>query len=435
MSALARALLSLCLLLAAVGARADDVCDPAAYGAKGDAVSDDTRPLQKAIDACAANGGGQVRLVRGVYVSGPLQLRNFVFLNMDQGAILRAIETPSRFERAFIGWPFRPGEALISGVGITDAGIIGHGRIEGQGTSWWDEARAARSDGSIAKRYPGVPDSNGLPRPWLVEFHQSSRIVLTGVTLSESPMWTLVLRYCDNVQIEGITIDNPRNAPNTDGIDIVSSSRVRIGHARISTGDDNIAIKSGLPGFATPARPASVITIQESDIGYGHGLSIGSETLNGVNRVEVRGVAFSGTDYGVRIKTGRDRGAEISHISLRLLSMSQVGVALSISAYYPTLAPENDPAQAPGPTTPHIHDITVDRLVARDGREAGFIVGLPEAPIADIALRDVDIAAQSGLLLRHVALRHNNLRVKAASGPAYVVQHGATLTPPLPQPD
>ncbi|WP_051229009.1 glycoside hydrolase family 28 protein [Paludibacterium yongneupense] len=423
----------LALLMAT--ASADGICDPAAYGAKGDAVSDDTRPLQKAIDACAANGGGQVRLVRGVYVSGPLQLRSYVFLNLDQGAILRAIETPSRFERAFIGWPYRTGEALVSGVGVTDAGIIGHGRIEGQGTSWWDEARAARDSGSISKSHPGVPDSNGLPRPWLVEFYQSTRIVLTGVSLSDAPMWGLVLRYCDNVQIEGVAIDNPRDAPNTDGIDIVSSNKVHIGHVHVSTGDDNIAIKSGLAGFALPAQAASNITIQESDFGFGHGLSIGSETLNGVSHVDVRGVVFNGTDNGVRIKTGRDRGADIGRITLRMLTMNKVGVALSISGYYPSPGPEDEPAQALTPTTPRIHDITVERLVARDARAAGSIIGLPEAPIADLVLRDIDITAQSGLLLRHVALRHSNLRVKASSGPAIVLQRDARLTPPLPQPD
>ena len=68
----------------------------------------------------------------------------------------------------------------------------------------------------------------------------------------------------------------------------------------------------------------------------GHGLSVGSETINGVWHIRANNVQFFGTDNGFRIKTGRDRGNQIYDMVIQNLQMTDFPT-LSLSEYYPTI--------------------------------------------------------------------------------------------------
>jgi polygalacturonase len=71
-----------------------------------------------------------------------------------------------------------------------------------------------------------------------------------------------------------------------DGIDPDCAQDVLIERVFISTGDDNIAIKSGRNWFGrTYGRPSQNITVKDSIFGTGHGISIGSEMSGGVYNV------------------------------------------------------------------------------------------------------------------------------------------------------
>src|SRR5205814_9106139 len=126
-------------------------------------------------------------------------------------------------------------EALISTSGATDVALIGGGTIDGQGDvapagggqSWYALA------GSATFPYASflfAPSSNGLPRPWLIELWNTDQIVVQGVHLQRSPMWTLVSRYASNVTITGLSDGAPSTSRNTDAIDVVSSDNVTIPH-------------------------------------------------------------------------------------------------------------------------------------------------------------------------------------------------------------
>jgi polygalacturonase len=429
-------------------------CDPRTYGAVSDGTTDNTAAIQTAIDRCAAHGGGVVPITGGgTYVTGPIQLRSRIFLRIDAPAVLKNTTDHTQYQPAFIGYPFRfandptvtgtgpalPGkpEAMISAVNVEDAGIFGDGTIDGSGNvpaaaatpdnpkalSWWQLAANAKSLTS----YPGFPDiptSNGLPRPWLVEFYQSRRIFIGGVLLTNSPMWDLGLRYDTDVVVDGLRVFNdatdPTGAPNTDGIDLVGSHDVFLTRLDINTGDDNVAMKSGLPGidpanpgvptfayykppYSLPKLPLRDVHISHSTFKRGHGMSVGSETVNGVAGIHAHDITFLGTDNGFRIKTGRDRGNEIAHMRIERLTMTDVTTPLSLSEYYPTIpgATQGDITQPQIPATqPHVHDIFISGVTATNPQtvrtvtsSGGLIIGLPEAPMRNIFLNNISITS------------------------------------------
>lgn len=388
---------------------------------------DATSLLQQAIDRCSAKGGGQLRLAAGVFMTAPLALRSGVDLHLDAGAVLRGVAGQQHYRPAYMNWPYRFGEALLGMDGVRHVRISGEGSIDGFGQQWWPQAQQARLTGEKQTLAQGIPASNGLPRPWLIEIHRSADVRIEGVHIINAPMWNLVTRYSHDIDIRGVSILNPADSPNTDGIDVVASRHVRIRDSRISTGDDCIAIKSGLPGSRLPAEATVDVRIDHLWLGRGHGLSVGSETLFGIRGVDVRDVVFQGTDAGVRIKSGRDRGNRISDIHFRHLRMKGVGTAISVLAYYPKPAPEQDPAQAVTATTPWISDVSVTDVQAEGSRVAGLLIGLPESPLRGIRLGHLSLQAGSGLIVRHAQVALDQVRVRATVGPPLIAQRGAAI--------
>ena len=77
---------------AAAGAAAmtANLCLPQEFGGVADGKSLNTAAIQQAIDKCAALGGGEVRLSEGLWLSGPLELKSNIMLNIMADATLKA---------------------------------------------------------------------------------------------------------------------------------------------------------------------------------------------------------------------------------------------------------------------------------------------------------------------------------------------------------
>jgi polygalacturonase len=411
--------ISVFLLLGSVPAlAAGRTCNVRKYGATSDGATKSTAAIQAAIDACANAGGGTVAIEGGTFVSGPVVLRDHITLNIAAGAML--LGTPDHGD-----YPpkteFRsPGlQSLVSATGATDIAITGQGTIDGNGESWWAEARRFKDAGILGSEHT---------RPRLVVFDHCHHVLVEGVTLQNSPMWQLVPYDSDDVTIRNIRVLAPAKSPNTDAIDPFSSSNVVIDHVYADVGDDDIAIKSGAinsPGGDLPSRN---IRITNVDFHHGHGLSIGSEIAGGAQDISVQHAKFTDTDNGIRIKANRDRGNDVSNIRFDDIQMDQVKIALIISEYYPSVLPGEDMTAAPVTRlTPHFHNIVITNLKATATKSAGAIVGLPEAPIAGVTLKNVSIDAPQGLTVGYASVMEEHLDIHATSGPSITKLAGATV--------
>ncbi|HTS18402.1 MAG TPA: glycoside hydrolase family 28 protein [Verrucomicrobiae bacterium] len=345
-----------------------------AFGAIGDGKTVNTDAIQKTIKAASAAGGGVVLIPEGNFLTGPFTLASQINLHLAKGATILITDDlktyPSDGDRY---------QDCISVNGAHDIEISGEGTINGQGKVWWDAFRA---------------DKSMTHRPYMVRLAKCTRLYVHGVTLCNSPMFHLVPKDCTDVTIQGITIQSPANAPNTDGID-PSGWDYLITKCTIDDGDDNIAVK---PGSArSPENKHYVIT--DCIFRHGHGMSIGSGTEGGIEDLRVSNCTFDSTDSGIRIKTTRERGGLLQNLTYENLTMTGIKNPIYIIDWYPERTAPKDPStEKPQPitsTTPINRNIVIRNVTIANCPTAGTIRGLPEAPITDVTFSNVIISAQS----------------------------------------
>ena len=405
------------VFLSASGLQAATSCDVRAYGAKGDGKTKDTAAIQKAIDDCAQKKGGTVRLSAGTYLSAPIVLKSNITLQIDKGATLLASTDRADYP-AKLEFHVPDMQPFVGAENAENIAITGEGTIDGNGESWWIEARSVKDHGVLGNH----------PRPKLIILDHCKHVRVEGVTIQNSPMWQLVPYYTDDIVIRNVRILAPADSPNTDAIDPFSSSNVVIDHVYADVGDDNVAIKSGPINSPGPDSPSRNITITDCTFKHGHGVSIGSEIAGGAQNVKAERIHFEGTDNGIRVKANRDRGNDVSGLVFRDIEMKDVKNAIVISEYYPKVMPPEDNAPQPmGRLTPRFHDIVLENVQAVNSETAGAIVGLPESPVQDVVMRNVKIKAGTGLSVGFASVTGHGVVIEAAKGNAIEKMTGADV--------
>lgn len=436
------------------------VYDVRTFGAVADGKTKNTVAIRKAIAAASAAGGGTVYLGGGTYLTGPIHLASNITLYVDAGAVVKFSDdfddylpmVRSRWEGTEV-FNFSP---LIYAEKADNVAIVGRGTLDGQGAAWWKYVRALKEEHQktgvwpadvkwrqeFARMNPNLewPDDRqnlemGFLRPPLIQLIECHNVAVEDVTIRNSPFWTVNPVYSDGVTIRGVTIDNPLDAPNTDGIDPESCRNVHIADCHISVGDDCITIKSGRDRQGRRiGRPAENITVTNCTMGHGHsGVAMGSEISGGIKKVTVSNCVFDGTDRGIRIKSTRGRGGVVEDVRVQNIVMKNVREeAITLNLYY-----TNAPAEPVSERTPRFRNIHLSGISGTAG-EAGAILGLEEARIENVTLNDIDLVAEKGLTIKdasHVGL--SGVRIDAAAGPALIIERSddvhlfdvRTLTP------
>ena len=398
--------------IGAVACGQSKVCDVRAYGAKGDGASKDTVAIQKAIDECSVKKG-KVVLAGGDFVSGPLEIKSDVEFSVAADAKLLASVDRGDYKAATL----MRQKTVVPFILMQNAErvtIDGGGLIDGRGQVWWDYVKGVKDAGVLGTDHP---------RPMGMLIDHSKHVTVRDITFQNAGFWQIVPYYSDYVTFQHLKVLAPqRGAPNTDGIDPFSSSHVTIDHYWSSVGDDNIAIKSGAINSPGPDAPSTDITITDCHFEAGHGLSVGSEVAGGVQRVHAERIEFKGTDQGIRVKSNRDRGNDISDLSFKNITMDGVKTSILISEYYPKVMPEGEvPAMPVGRLTPHFHNIRIENVRSVNSDWAGVIVGLPESPVVDIVLKNISIQAKRGMQIGYATVEIEHGEIVSEDGKGLVV--------------
>jgi len=385
------------------------------FGGVGDGVFDNSGAFQGALNTIKEAGGGIMRVSKGIWRTGPFEIFSRTTMLLDEGAIISFIPEPARYTPVWTRWEGLECYAMhpcVFAAGQKDIVIRGKGVIDGSGQYWWDAVRERKTgkqkqpetpeELALAALNPGYenqPSGGGgrsiqFLRPPLVQFYNCSKIELDNITLRNSPFWTIHPVYCTGLVLSSLTVINPHDAPNTDGIDIDSCEDVLIENCHVTVGDDGIALKSGSGEDGIRAgKPCRQITVRDCTVENGHGgIVIGSETAGGVSEVLAEDCLFKGTDRGIRIKTRRGRGGTIRNLVFRRLTMENNLCPLAINMFYRCGAEHVDAyfsteALPVNAATPAIRNIRVSDIKAAGCKaSAGFIAGLPESPVENISV-------------------------------------------------
>jgi polygalacturonase len=374
------------------------------FGAVGDGKALNTSAIGKAIAACVEAGGGTVVVPPGRFLTGPFSLASNLDLRVEEGSTLVFSDKVADMKLTEAGF-----ENYISARDCHDVAITGSGTIDGNGEYFWRNFVEPKNDPFDE---PWMPH-----RPRLIELTRCTRVLVQGVTLTNSPMFHLVPAQCRSVTIDGIRIKALANAPNTDGID-PSGIDFLITGCTIDTGDDDIAVKGG--ARYDPNRPAvENFLITDCTFLHGHGMSIGSESYGGVRNMLVRNCTFDGTVAGIRLKSPRGRGGIAENLTYENLTMKNVHNSILITSYYPTIPvhPALYGLQPVTSRTPIWRHIRISNVTSVDGDLAGQIVGLPEMPVEDVVLENVRISANQPMQIMHArGIRFINCNISASSG-------------------
>ncbi|XP_022754781.1 probable polygalacturonase isoform X2 [Durio zibethinus] len=283
---------------------------------------------------------------------------------------------------------------------LTDFGGVGDGVTVN--TAAFERAVLAISKhGKRGGAQLNVPPGKWLTAPFNLTSHMtlflaedimwSSDIVISNITLRDSPFWTFHPYDCKNVTVRNVTILAPIfEAPNTDGIDPDSCEDVVIEDCYISVGDDAIAIKSGWDQYGIAyGRPSKNIIIRNLIVRsmVSAGVSIGSEMSGGVSNVTVENILVWSSRRAVRIKTAAGRGGYVKHITYRNLTFDNARVGIVIKTDYNEHPDDDFDRKA----LPILEDISFTGVHGQGVRVPVRMHGSEDIPVRNVTFRDMSV--------------------------------------------
>lgn len=432
-----------CLTFLNLNTKAQSYYNVLKYGAKNDSSKLATSAIKKAIDAASKAGGGTVYFPAGKYLTGAIHLKSNITIFIDAGAELHFSDNfddylpmvKSRYEGVDVT-SFSP---LFYAYKAENIAIKGRGIIDGHGKKWWDFVEGYK-EGQPRSKWQFMFDSlnkeillpdepkqmkRGFLRPPFIQPMHCKNVLIEGVTIRNSPFWTVNPEFCENVTVHAVTINNP-HSPNTDGINPESCNNVHISNCHISVGDDCITIKSGkdAPGRKM-AVPAQNYTITNCTMLSGHGgVVIGSEMSGDVRKISISNCVFDGTDRGIRIKSARGRGGIVEEIRVDNIIMKNIkeqAIVLDLQYAKTTVEPVSE-------RTPRFRNIHFSNITGQVN-QAGYLNGLEEMPIDNITFNDINMDAKTGFDINNSSrIEFHNVQINTEIGPSVNANSVSALT-------
>ncbi len=343
--------------------------DVTASGVMGDGTTLNTAKIQEAINACSTSGGGIIRFPAGRYLTGTIEIKSNVTLELDEQATLLGSTNVADYRNLdpFIDGSGNPlGHALIVAMDAENVGIIGKGTVDGQ------------SPALKAKQKPYAM------RPFLLRWVRCSKVTVRDVHLTSPGSWTLNFHQTKGAVIEGVTIrSRDLGMHNNDGIDLDSSENVRIRNCDIVSGDDALCIKATSSG-----KPSRDIVASDCKLSTRcNAIKLGTEAIGGFENISISNCAITNTKMSGIALYCVD-GADLRNVTISDITMDGVIVPISIrlGSRLSTFREGDKPKATPG----KLRDVTIKNVSAKNIGMIGMLInGVPGYPVEALTLENI----------------------------------------------
>lgn len=429
------------------------------YGAQeGNNVNQNTEAFKKAIEACTESGGGRVIVPSGKFITGPIELKSNVDLQLDNGAVIEFSTNHKDYPIIKEGGSSKyVVQSPIYGYKLKNIAITGNGTIDGKGDTWrpvkkekvtdeiWNNlvksGGVISSDGKVW--WPSKEAMNGevylkehrnnltmsdydylrdYLRPYMVYLEDCTSVLIDGPTIENSANLCTNITGAKDVIIRNTKIYNELYAQNGDGIDISSSERVLIYKCNVSAGDDDIALKSSKNKNEKYALQNVVIS--DCTVNWGHGgFVVGSNTDGGMENVYVHNCTYSGTDAGIKFKSAIGEGGTVQNVYIDGVKMKNIKTdAISFDSFYENNAlGKNNISNSKKNLIPKFQDIHISNVTCDGAANAVNMKALSNSPDENIYFNNVKINADKGFEAENTKnIKLTNVKIIPKTGKAYI---------------
>ena len=366
-----------------------------------------TEAVHNAIKQVAESGGGRVTVPSGKWSCGAIHLASNVNLHFEDGAKLYFSTNPKDYLPAvftvYEGIRCYNYSPLIYGRNLNNVAITGKGVLDGGGAQWWKWAKNMKArdllysgELPLSERIFATEDF-GL-RPMFLQIIESKNVLIEGITLKNSPCWTVHPIWCEDVIVRGVTVENPTVSPNTDAVNIESCNRALVEDCTVvTTGDDMFCLKAGRNEDAwevgIPCENVVIRNCRSLGESTSGGIVVGSEMSASVRNVLAHDCHFAHNVNCVRLKAKDGRGGVVENIDCRNLTMDKGNRGINLSFRYSCEA--NDAAKEPGKYMPIFKNISFENIVCHDTDKGITLDGVVGGVMENIHFENISMRADT----------------------------------------
>jgi polygalacturonase len=377
-------------LCASVGLQAKDY-PVSLFGIYSDGATLNTRSIQYAIDHIHQNGGGRLVFNVGRFLTGSIHLKSNVTLHLEEGAVVLGSLNPFDYDRHV--WT-----ALVFAENQQNIAITGKGIIDGQGRYLARNVITMIQKGLIKDQFRyDRPEAEA--RAVLIYFRSNQGVKLQGVTLKNSASWVQIYDQCRNVQLDGITVDS-KAYWNNDGIDIVDCDSVSVTNSFIDSDDDGICLKSHDATNVCQNIYVRNCTIRSS----ANAIKFGTASYGGFRNIQMHQIKVYDT-YRSAIALEAVDGGFVENVTIDSLQAINTGNAIFLrigervkgkKGRMENIVLSNIRVEVPAtkPDAGYEYEGPIEDMPRNISPSS--IVGMPDALISNVTLRNVEIVHPGG---------------------------------------